>query len=58
LVTLSGLSYCIGSLSYLVKPDFLTRIANILSISETMGEVAILLWLLIKGVSVKNKLKK
>jgi hypothetical protein len=55
LLTLSGLSYCIDSLSYLVNPIFFTRIANILSIPETIGEVAILLWLLIKGVSVKNK---
>jgi hypothetical protein len=54
LVTISGISYCIGSLSYLINPMFFTKVANILSIPETIGEVAILLWLLIKGVSVKK----
>jgi hypothetical protein len=58
LVTVSGICYCIGSLSYLVNPIIFTKIANILSIFETIGEVAILLWLLIKGILVKNKILK
>jgi hypothetical protein len=57
LVTISGVCYCIGSLSYLINPIFFTKIANILSIPESIGEVAILLWLLIKGISVKKILK-
>jgi hypothetical protein len=51
LLMLSGISYCIGSLSYLINPVFFAKAANILSIPETIGEVSILLWLLIKGVS-------
>jgi hypothetical protein len=51
LLVLSGISYCTGSLLYLINPVFFTKAANILSIPETIGEVSILLWLLIKGVS-------
>jgi hypothetical protein len=49
-VTVSGICYCIGSLSYLINPAFFTKAATILSIFETAGEVSVLLWLLIKGV--------
>jgi hypothetical protein len=55
LIILSGICYCIGSLSYLVNPLFFAKIANILSIPETIGEVTMLLWLLIKGVWVKGE---
>jgi hypothetical protein len=57
LVIVSGICYCMGSLSYLVNPIFFTKIVNILSIFETIGEVSILLWLLIKGISVKKIIK-
>jgi hypothetical protein len=55
LIILSGICYCIGSMSYLLNPVFFAKIANILSIPETIGEVTILLWLLIKGVWVKGE---
>jgi hypothetical protein len=54
LLVLSGICYCIGSISSLTSPGFYGKIENVLSIPETAGEVAILLWLLIKGVSAKN----
>jgi hypothetical protein len=51
LLVLSGICYCIGSILPLIIPTFYTQIADILSIPETIGEVTMLLWLLIKGVS-------
>jgi len=58
LLTLSGICYCIASLSSLVIPEFYSKIENILSIPETIGEVSMLLWLLIKGVSDETGHKK
>ena len=57
LLTISGISYCIGSITYLINPIIFTKISNILSIPETIGEVSMLLWLLIKGVSIKTSKK-
>ncbi|MDR1200404.1 MAG: DUF4386 domain-containing protein [Tannerellaceae bacterium] len=54
LLILSGICYCIGSMSSLISPGFYAKIEPILSIPETIGEVSLLLWLLIKGVSVRN----
>lgn len=54
LLVLSGICYCIGSLTPLISPTCYARIATILSIPETIGEVTMLLWLLIKGVSNKK----
>ncbi|MCL2066215.1 MAG: DUF4386 domain-containing protein [Treponema sp.] len=54
LLTLSGICYCIGSISPLVSPELYAKIENALSIPETIGEVTLLLWLLIKGVSAKK----
>jgi hypothetical protein len=54
LLILSGICYCIGSISPLTNPVFYAKIEYILSIPEAVGEVSLLLWLLIKGVSVKK----
>lgn len=51
LLALSGICYCIGSMSYLLNPVFFERTNIFLSIPEGIGEMAMLLWLLIKGVS-------
>jgi len=53
LLVVSGICYCISSMSSLIAPAFYAQIANILSIPETIGEVTMLLWLLIKGIKVK-----
>jgi len=55
LLVLSGICYCIGSISSLINPAFHRQITNILSIPETIGEVTMLLWLLIKGISIKKQ---
>jgi hypothetical protein len=54
LLVLSGICYLMGSLSYLINPTFFALIGTFLSIPESIGELAIVFWLLIKGVSIKN----
>jgi hypothetical protein len=50
LLIIAGLSYLIGSLTYLTNPDFYSIIQGYLSIPESIGELSIVFWLLIKGV--------
>jgi hypothetical protein len=51
LLFISGLGYIISSITYLIIPNMYTIIQNFISIPESIGEVVILLWLLIKGIS-------
>ena len=50
-LVISGIGYIVDSLSFVINQDFHTILRNYLSIPEALGEVLILLWLLIKGVS-------
>jgi hypothetical protein len=51
LLVFSGICYLIGSMSYLINPTFFALIGTFLSIPESIGELAIVFWLLIKGIS-------
>jgi len=56
---ISGIGYIVDSLSFLINQEIHTLLRNYLSIPEALGEVVLLLWLLIKGVSIpKNVIKK
>lgn len=50
-LVISGVGYMVDSLSFIINQDIHTILRNYLSIPEALGEVAMLLWLLIKGVS-------
>ena len=50
LLIIAGLSYLIGSLIYLSNLEFYSTIQIYLSVPESIGELAIVFWLLIKGV--------
>ncbi|MEI7661934.1 MAG: DUF4386 domain-containing protein [Bacteroidota bacterium] len=50
LLVISGSAYIADSLSYLINQEAHTILGNFLSFPEASGEVAMLLWLLIKGV--------
>ena len=50
-LVISGIGYIIDSLSFIVNQDIHNILRNYLSIPEALGEVTMLLWLLIKGVS-------
>jgi len=54
-LVLSGGSYIIDSLSFIISPELHTTLRTYLSIPEALGEVVMLLWLLIKGVSTSEK---
>lgn len=47
---IAGLCYLIGSMSYLINLEFYSTIQIYLSIPESIGELSIVFWLLIKGV--------
>jgi len=55
LLAISGICYITGSMTALIIPEFYIKIEKFLSIPETIGELSMLLWLLIKGVSVKKR---
>jgi hypothetical protein len=65
LLFISGVCYCVDSLSYFINPALIStlsispslhkQIVNIFIVPKAIGEVAMILWLLIKGVSVKGK---
>ena len=57
LLVISGIAYITDSLSFIINQEVHTLLINYLSIPEVLGEVVILLWLLIKGVSVPDKVK-
>jgi hypothetical protein len=54
-LVISGLGYLVDSLSFLINQDVHTLLRNYLSLPEALGEVVMLLWLLIKGVSMQKK---
>jgi hypothetical protein len=55
LILISGGGYLVGSLTSLVFPGIYTLIEKYLSIPESLGELVMLFWLLIKGVSMAEK---
>jgi len=54
-LVISAVGYMVDSLSFLINQDLHTALRNYLSIPEALGEVTMLLWLLIKGVSAPAK---
>jgi len=54
-LVISGLGYIVDSLSFLINQEVHTMLRNYLSIPEALGEMTMLLWLLIKGVSTPDK---
>jgi len=56
-LVISGISYMLAGLSFIIHPEFHKMLGNYLSIPETLGEVTMLLWLLIKGVSTPKENK-
>jgi len=54
-LVISGLGYIVDSLSFLINQEAHLILRNYLSIPEALGEVIMLLWLLIKGVSIPDK---
>ena len=55
LLVISGICYIFASLSFIISPEVHKTLESYLSIPQTIGEVSVLLWLLIKGVSVSDK---
>jgi len=51
-LVISGVGYIADSLSFLINQEVHLILRNYLSIPEALGEVVMLLWLLIKGVSM------
>ena len=56
-LVISGISYVFASFCFIIKPEILTILGTYLSIPQSLGEVVMLLWLLIKGVSTPAKVK-
>lgn len=54
LLLASGGAYVLDSLSYLVAPGVFSVLERYLSIPEAAGEMAMLFWLLIKGVKARR----
>ena len=54
LLVISGLSYCFASMTSLISPIFYSKVVSFLSIPESLGEVIMMLWLLIKGIYIKK----
>ncbi len=50
-LVISGVGYIIDSVSFLINQEIHNTLSNFLSLPEALGEVIMLLWLLIKGVS-------
>jgi len=58
-LVISGIGYIVDSLSFIINQNIHDILRNYLSIPEALGEVVMLLWLLVVGVSKpKNTLKK
>ena len=51
ILVISGVGYIVDSFSFIINQDIHKILRNYLSIPEALGEVTMLLWLLIKGVS-------
>ena len=58
LLIIAGLCYLIGSLAYLLNLKFYSTIQIYLSIPESVGELSIVFWLLIKGVKGQKAFSK
>ena len=58
LLILAGISYLIGSLAYLINLKFYSTIQMYLSIPESIGELSIVFWLLLKGVKEQKTIKE
>ena len=54
-LVVSGMGYIVDSLSFIINPDVHNILRNYLSIPEALGEVLMLLWLLIVGVSKQKR---
>ena len=54
LLVVSGLSYCFASMASLISPIIYSKVVSFLSVPESLGEVVMMLWLLIKGINVKK----
>lgn len=57
-LVISGMAYIVDSFSFIINSEVHTILRNYLSIPEALGEVVMLLWLLIKGVSISGKKEK
>ena len=57
-LVISGISYLTDSLSFIINQEIHTILRNYLSYPEALGEVVMLLWLLIKGVSTPKITEK
>jgi len=55
LLVFSGICYVFASLSFIISPEVHTSFESYLSIPQALGEVTVLLWLLIKGVSTPKE---
>ena len=55
---IAGLCYLIGSMCYLLDLEFYSTIQFYLSIPESIGELSIVFWLLIKGVKKQKPIKE
>ena len=55
-LVISGIAYIVESFSFITNPELHTMLRNYLSIPQALGEVVMLLWLLIKGVSISDKI--
>ena len=54
LLIISGASYLIGSLTSLIIPEVYVAIEKFLSFPEATGELAMIIWLLIKGITISE----
>jgi Domain of unknown function (DUF4386) len=54
-LVISGIGYIVDSVSFLFSQEVHSLLRNYLSFPEALGEVTLLLWLLIKGVSSQDK---
>ena len=56
LLIISGVSYLIGSLTSLIIPEVYVVIEKFLSLPEAIGELAMIFWLLIKGITISENM--
>ncbi|MCL2073168.1 MAG: DUF4386 domain-containing protein [Marinilabiliaceae bacterium] len=55
LLVFSGICYMLASLSFIISPEIHKTLESYLSLPQALGEVTVLLWLLIKGVSTPKE---
>ena len=54
LMTIDGLGYIVFAATLFIFPGFGTRIYPVLPFATTLGELALFLWLIVKGVNVER----